>query len=643
MKSALLISEVVVLVLFLPSTGMAFVALPSHAPTARPTSMQQPRDVNRQSSRSLSTTELSETNEKLDERTDGGTEWNIGSPSTQTLETTRKRQLARNAINKLLERQKRDFQQTLDLLTSLSDSIDNDDDENREDDDHRQVLRPQHSANNVVVDSLDADIGKDENEIDIAPQHFYNISSSIILSVASGVDYGYTSRSEGCRSETIKKQSSQSSIDARFEGYGPPGNIFALGSQQFMRNLRAMIGEYSDEETTNPSTMLTTYQHELQSQLHLLTLNSTAIWDRERSRGPVIAPYLIKIPYYSLCYLLDVVFEGRNVFSRFFLLETVARMPYFSYITMLHLYETLGFWRRSADIKRIHFAEEWNEFHHLLIMESYGGDQQFWVRFLAQHSALTYYLSCCVLWMVSPSLSYKFSEMLETHAVDTYGQFVDENEGLLKRLPPSLVAVEYYTIGLTDPMFGEYQTASIMDPQITGGVRKPGTNMQSMYDVMVAIRNDESDHVHTMVNCLDPKVAVLSPALESRVLTGIALTTGSSLLIGASGLVGGLSGGVMDLNSIEGMANMVNGIPELDSILAEDNGIFNAAVGGLAGLANGISELFGTEAEIIDDDVSGSALENIATGGFDGFELESIIELVRSIILGIIELIGVGL
>jgi ubiquinol oxidase len=542
------------------------------------------------------------------------------------------------------------------------------DDENRVDDDdyddnHRQVLRQEHSANNVIVDNLDArsDIDDDDGNETIAPQqqqqqqHSY-ITSSIIASVASGVDYGYTSRSEGCRSEAIKKQtSSQSSTDARFDGYGPPGNIFTLGSQQFMRNLRAMIGEYTDE--TNNPTILTSYQRELQSQLHLLTLNSTAIWERERQRGPIIAPYLIKIPYYALCYLLDIVFEGRNVFSRFFLLETVARMPYFSYITMLHLYETLGFWRRSADIKRIHFAEEWNEFHHLLIMESYGGDQQFWVRFLAQHSALAYYLVLCILWMLSPSLSYKFSEMLETHAVDTYGQFIDENETLLKGLPPSLVALEYYTIGLTDPMFGEYQTASVMDPQLSGGgVRKSGTNMQSLYDVMVAIRNDESDHVHTMANCLDPKVAVLSPALEGRVLTGIALTTGSSLLLGASGLVGG---GVMELNSIESMANMADGLSDLDSVLAEDNGIFNAAVGGLAGLANGISELFGTEAEIIDDDVSGSTLENIATGGLDGFELdtleniatggldgfelESIIELVRNIILSIIEIIGIGL
>lgn len=107
----------------------------------------------------------------------------------------------------------------------------------------------------------------------------------------------------------------------------------------------------------------------LRNKLQQLTLNSTAIWEKEEADGPIQAPWLIKVPYLVLCWFLDTVFEGKYVPSRFFFLETVARMPYFSYITMLHLYETLGFWRRSADIKRIHFAEEINEFRHLLIME----------------------------------------------------------------------------------------------------------------------------------------------------------------------------------------------------------------------------------------------------------------------------------
>jgi hypothetical protein len=37
------------------------------------------------------------------------------------------------------------------------------------------------------------------------------------------------------------------SLSQLFQGYGPPENIISLGSQQFMRNLNAMKGEYNDE------------------------------------------------------------------------------------------------------------------------------------------------------------------------------------------------------------------------------------------------------------------------------------------------------------------------------------------------------------------------------------------------------------
>jgi hypothetical protein len=39
-------------------------------------------------------------------------------------------------------------------------------------------------------------------------------------------------------------------------------------------------------------------------------------------------------------------------------LETVARIPYFAYISILHLYESLGFFRAGAELRKIHFAEE---------------------------------------------------------------------------------------------------------------------------------------------------------------------------------------------------------------------------------------------------------------------------------------------
>lgn len=535
-------------------------------------------------------------------------------------DSARKKQVAKDALNKLLERQQKDVQQTLDLLQNIeADSeINNQQHPNADDDTTINIFDEKFNVTSMAsINKLDS-------------------HSSIIATVASGADYGFISRSEGCRVESLDAE--YLSEDERFQDYGPPGNIFALGSQQFARNLRAMIGEYTDE-ASNPA--LNDRQRKLQLKLKELTLDSAAIWEREHARGEVVAPWVIKVPYFGLCYMLDVVFEGRNAFSRFFLLETVARMPYFAYITMLHLYETLGFWRRSADIKRIHFAEEWNEFHHLLIMESLGGDQPYWVRFMAQHSALAYYIALCMLWMMSPSLSYKFSQMLETHAVDTYGQFVDENEAKLKELPPSLVAVEYYTVGLSDPMFGEYQTASVSDPE--RGVRKPGTDLRSLYDVFVAIKTDEGDHVQTMTSCLDPTVATLSPGLESRVLTGMALAAGASTLLDS-----GTLDGITDLSDnpvfIEGLSGLADSISDLDSILAQDgsSGPLKAIVGGLAGWVNTLQEMVGADAEF-DDDVAGSALEDLAAGGVDGFEFETFLELVRGIVVGIVELIGLGL
>lgn len=53
--------------------------------------------------------------------------------------------------------------------------------------------------------------------------------------------------------------------------------------------------------------------------------------------------------------VFDTFFAGRD-YARFYALETIARMPYFSYLSALHFYETIGRWRRAKYLK-IHFAE----------------------------------------------------------------------------------------------------------------------------------------------------------------------------------------------------------------------------------------------------------------------------------------------
>ena len=92
--------------------------------------------------------------------------------------------------------------------------------------------------------------------------------------------------------------------------------------------------------------------------------------------------------------VIDRVYKDRD-YARFYVLETVARVPYFSFVSVLHLYESLGIWRK-ADFLETHFAQTMNEYHHLLIMEDLGGDERFVVA-SSQHVALGW-LTCLCMW-----------------------------------------------------------------------------------------------------------------------------------------------------------------------------------------------------------------------------------------------------
>jgi len=186
---------------------------------------------------------------------------------------------------------------------------------------------------------------------------------------------------------------------------------------------------------------------ELREKLSRLVLDVKAVDAREKRREVmgrgVKTPWFVKGPYIILCACLDIFYPNRPI-QRFWLLEMVARMPYFSYLSMLHLYETLGWWRAGAELRKVHFAEEWNEMHHLQIMESLGGDELWFDRFLAQHASIVYYWILLVFFFLDPQNAYNFSELLEAHAVDTYGEFCDANKELLRTMPPPLAALKYY-------------------------------------------------------------------------------------------------------------------------------------------------------------------------------------------------------
>ncbi|NJN24413.1 MAG: plastoquinol terminal oxidase [Acaryochloridaceae cyanobacterium RL_2_7] len=202
---------------------------------------------------------------------------------------------------------------------------------------------------------------------------------------------------------------------------------------------------------------------------------------------------MIRLLVGILVFVINTVYRNRP-YPRFYVLETVARVPYFSYLSVLHLYETLGWWRK-ADWLKVHFAESWNELHHLLIMESLGGDRHWVDRFLARHTALLYYWIIIALYLVHPRAAYNFMEQVENHAFHSYDQFLKSDEEQLKAKPAPDVAIQYYREGDLY-MFDEFQTAQPV------AQRRPEIN--NLYDVFVAIRDDEMEHVKTMVACQEP-------------------------------------------------------------------------------------------------------------------------------------------
>lgn len=253
-------------------------------------------------------------------------------------------------------------------------------------------------------------------------------------------------------------------------------------------------------------------QSDVLNRVRQLKLNDAKVTQREKRRqaaeGGVDAPWPIYFAYISLCWLIDVPYAGRPI-QRFWFLETVARMPYFAYISMLHLYESIGWWRAGAEIRKIHFAEEWNELHHLQILESLGGDLMWFDRFLAEHAAIFYYWVLVIMYSLSPKASYTFSELVEHHAADTYSEFAEQNEELLKTIPPPLVALNYYKAGDLY-LFDQLQTGwQAQTP------RRPSCN--NLYDVFINIRDDENEHIKTMGACKDGSItAELAKEEEAR-------------------------------------------------------------------------------------------------------------------------------
>jgi|TARA_R100000030_G_scaffold12024_1_gene8059 hypothetical protein len=125
--------------------------------------------------------------------------------------------------------------------------------------------------------------------------------------------------------------------------------------------------------------------------------------------------------------ILDFLYKGRD-YQRFWVLEEIARAPYFAFLSVLHFRESMGL--RGPEhiyLMKEHFDQSINETEHLEYMESRGGNAYWIDRFVARHLVLIYYWSNVVYYWLAPRSAYHLSYEVEIHAAETYAKYLAFN------------------------------------------------------------------------------------------------------------------------------------------------------------------------------------------------------------------------
>tara|TARA_A100001388_G_C28520479_1_gene380706 strand:+ start:130 stop:636 length:507 start_codon:yes stop_codon:yes gene_type:complete len=122
--------------------------------------------------------------------------------------------------------------------------------------------------------------------------------------------------------------------------------------------------------------------------------------------------------------IIDFLYRGRD-FQRFWVLEEIARAPYFAFLSVLHFRESMGL--RGPDhiyLMEEHFGQTLNETEHLEHMESRGGNAYWIDRAFAKHLVLIYYWIMVVYYGLFPVSAYDLNERVEWHAAHTYEEYL---------------------------------------------------------------------------------------------------------------------------------------------------------------------------------------------------------------------------
>ena len=121
--------------------------------------------------------------------------------------------------------------------------------------------------------------------------------------------------------------------------------------------------------------------------------------------------------------ILDFLYRNRPA-QRFWVLEVIARAPYFAFISVLHLRESLGLrGEEHIYLMKEHFYQALNETEHLEEMERRGGDTHWIDRFFAKHLVLFYFWVMVGYYLIDPINAYDINMKIENHAYETYVKY----------------------------------------------------------------------------------------------------------------------------------------------------------------------------------------------------------------------------
>ena len=126
--------------------------------------------------------------------------------------------------------------------------------------------------------------------------------------------------------------------------------------------------------------------------------------------------------------IIDFIYRGLPI-QRFWVLETIARAPYFAFLSVLHFKESLGLRDLSHYyLMKEHFEQTINETEHLIEMERRGGSDRWIDRVFAYHLVLVYYWSMVVYYFIDPVSAYHLNSGIEFHATETYLNYLWDHQ-----------------------------------------------------------------------------------------------------------------------------------------------------------------------------------------------------------------------